>query len=509
MTEVDAINDISLRIMTLAREESSAQRAKSDRLVELAASMEMLSDDLQLCWGGPLNGQAGRRALFKQLLTAIGFDAIVETGTFRGITTQWFAENFAGPIASCDHERLYFLQAQQRLKAFANVQLHLQDSREFLREHLAALAPGSAVLVYLDAHWHGELPLCEELHLITEHKKLRTVIAVDDFQVPGDAGYAYDDYGQDQKICLELLAFLQDDGFRFYFPKLPSSQESGAVRGVCVLSKAMTDALDRCDLMCGGDWNHWRAIEMNEKQRMGVQPITTGNGSDERSAESTALIGTMIDHLHRQMKDSLASEMNDAIRALGRELGTHITEEARLLTMSMQADLAQRLAPLPEVLSSLTVDSFPPLETLLTKVEGGQTRLQEDMERSAGEPRRSNETLAMGRALVEEKARVLDLQRQNHLLKDQVQLSQELRDNLLALLSDSQFCHAIQCVVNEVTQAHPISKGLVNSRANKAISHMAPRSRVDILQLAAHMQALALAAAQLSKFDERLRALLD
>ena len=88
MTEVDAINDISLRIMTLAREESSAQRAKSDRLVELAASMEVLSDDLQVCWGGPLNGQAGRRALFKQLLTAIGFDAIVETGTFRGITTQ-------------------------------------------------------------------------------------------------------------------------------------------------------------------------------------------------------------------------------------------------------------------------------------------------------------------------------------------------------------------------------------------------------------------------------------
>ncbi len=186
MNEADAINEISVRIMELARN-AHGQGDKANRLVELAASLELLSDEVQQCWGGPLNGQVGRQAIFRQLLGAIEFDVILETGTFRGITTQWFAENFSGSIASCDQDRLYILQAQHRLSGYAHVKVHLKDSREFLREQLGALPPRSKVLFYLDAHWHNDLPLAEELRIIVEHE-VNAVIAVDDFRVPGDAG---------------------------------------------------------------------------------------------------------------------------------------------------------------------------------------------------------------------------------------------------------------------------------------------------------------------------------
>ena len=73
-----------------------------------------------------------------EILTKIRFDAIVETGTFRGITTEWFAMNFGGPVLSCDSERLYHLQAAHRLSRFPQVKLTLSDLRDFLRREIVS-----------------------------------------------------------------------------------------------------------------------------------------------------------------------------------------------------------------------------------------------------------------------------------------------------------------------------------------------------------------------------------
>jgi hypothetical protein len=43
-------------------------------------------------WGGPLNGQKIRQQIYSDIMSRIDFQAIVETGTFRGTTTEFFCE---------------------------------------------------------------------------------------------------------------------------------------------------------------------------------------------------------------------------------------------------------------------------------------------------------------------------------------------------------------------------------------------------------------------------------
>ncbi len=233
---------------------------EADFLIDTAARVELLSDDLQNCWGGPFNGQTGRQRLMLEILDKVRPDAVIETGTFRGITTEWFADHFAGPIFSCEVDRMYLIQAQHRLGRFSNVSLFHADLREFLRERIAALAPGSRVLFYLDAHWRDDLPLVEELGIITG-SDLRWVAMIDDFKVPFDGGYSYDDYGPGKALKLDLLSSLKDRS-TIFFPRLHSSEETGAARGTCVLAGDLVENLLACSLLRGGDWKDWKMAEL-------------------------------------------------------------------------------------------------------------------------------------------------------------------------------------------------------------------------------------------------------
>jgi hypothetical protein len=58
---------------------------------------------------------------------------------------------------------------------------------------------------------------------------------VDDFQVPGDSGYGYDDYGPGKALTLDYVRPLRDQyGLRVYFPSAPAADETGACRGCAV-----------------------------------------------------------------------------------------------------------------------------------------------------------------------------------------------------------------------------------------------------------------------------------
>jgi len=59
---------------------------------------------------------------------------------------------------------------------------------------------------------------------------------IDDFEVPGDPGYGFDDYGPGKALTASYLA----PAFREFepavaYPSLPSSRESGRKRGCVVL----------------------------------------------------------------------------------------------------------------------------------------------------------------------------------------------------------------------------------------------------------------------------------
>ena len=183
-------------------------------------------------WGGPMNGQTGRRAIVRGLARAIEFDRVIETGTFRGTTTEFLSAVFGSPVVTIESDQRSFAYASDRLQALSDVDVRLGDSRAILHELAAEATPLETTFFYLDAHWNDDLPLSEELLLIDSAWR-RAVVMVDDFRVVGDDGYGFDDYGNGKRLSAEIIPPLS--GWSTFYPALSSSYETGMRRGCCVL----------------------------------------------------------------------------------------------------------------------------------------------------------------------------------------------------------------------------------------------------------------------------------
>ena len=195
--------------------------------------------ELRKAWGGPFNGQKHRQNIFAAL-KAFDFSAIMETGSFRGTTTELFARTGL-PVFSCEgHPRIYGF-ARARLLGFRNVSLGFGDSRLQLRKILAELGPagcGKPIFFYLDAHWQMDLPLAEELEIVLE-ACAQPVIMIDDFEVPDDRGYRFDRYGEGKSLIRSYIEpFISRDNLSLFYPAAPSADESGAKRGCAILVRA-------------------------------------------------------------------------------------------------------------------------------------------------------------------------------------------------------------------------------------------------------------------------------
>jgi hypothetical protein len=90
---------------------------------------------------------------------------------------------------------------------------------------------------YLDAHWQEDLPLKQETDVIFSSWR-NFVIMIDDFRVPADPGYGYDNYGLGKSLELRDFPFHEDPRVKVYFPAVPSAEESGRKRGCIVLASA-------------------------------------------------------------------------------------------------------------------------------------------------------------------------------------------------------------------------------------------------------------------------------
>lgn len=196
----------------------------------VAGQIDLLRPSFAAAWGGPLNGQEHRRAIVRALARAVDFDRVLETGTYRGTSTEFFAAVFGTPVDTVEGNLRNFTFSSRRLGAQPKVTVHLGDSRSFLRSLSATSS--EAVFIYLDAHWEEDLPLREELEIIRATWP-RAVVMVDDFQVPGDSGYTYDDYGPGKALVESYLPPLE--GWALHYPSLVATKETGARRGCCVL----------------------------------------------------------------------------------------------------------------------------------------------------------------------------------------------------------------------------------------------------------------------------------
>lgn len=226
--------------MTVSNEVIVATLKLADaRLRELEFAVSCLLENSRYgrVTDGGFNGQRSKREIFAELLATQGFEALFETGTCIGETTGYMALASGLPVFSCEASTRYFSIAKMRLQDVPGVYVAWEDSRSFLRRLGATELSGKRSFFYLDAHWFEEMPLKEEIEIISSLWS-DFVILVDDFEVPGDAGYGFENDGEGN--LLDVISFAETFkkcGLTAFYPTLPSSEDTGTKRGTLVLVK--------------------------------------------------------------------------------------------------------------------------------------------------------------------------------------------------------------------------------------------------------------------------------
>jgi hypothetical protein len=183
------------------------------------------------------NWQSGRKAIFVELLAAFPFDLVIETGTWTGNTTGYMAETSGLPVISAELSRRFHALARMRLADIPAITLINKDSRACFRDLVKdERVTNTFPFIYLDAHWYDDLPLRDEIELIATSWK-QFVVMIDDFKVPDDPGYGYDDFGPGKVLCKEYIEpLLRAHGLVSFYPAMASVDETGLRRGCVVIA---------------------------------------------------------------------------------------------------------------------------------------------------------------------------------------------------------------------------------------------------------------------------------
>lgn len=198
----------------------------------IANAPEYVSDE------NSLNKQLRRKELVVDILNALKPQSIVETGTHLGDSTGFFSK-FSNKVYTSDISPIYMWAAKVRLSKITNINFFIGDSREFLMSLTKdSLVTSGKTFFYLDAHWHEDLPLHEELKIVSENWSAGNwIVLIDDFCVPGDSGYAYPSYGPNKTLNYDYVKNLvEDKGLNVFFPTIPSNIETGYKTGYVFIS---------------------------------------------------------------------------------------------------------------------------------------------------------------------------------------------------------------------------------------------------------------------------------
>jgi len=184
---------------------------------------------------GPMNGQSARIALTREIIQRCKIVRVVETGTYLGTTTEFFA-SFGLHVITAEINPELAARSRERLRALKNVELYESDSVQVLTKLTESDNRSEPTLFYLDAHWWQHLPLRQEAELAIANFS-KAVLMIDDFNVPDDPGYGFDDYGPGKRLDVNYLRAANLPNLVLYFPSTSSSREDGGRRG-CVVATA-------------------------------------------------------------------------------------------------------------------------------------------------------------------------------------------------------------------------------------------------------------------------------
>jgi|SRR5882672_457910 len=182
----------------------------------------------------PFNGDRFIAAEFLILKHQFELTTAVETGTCLGSTTLFLSNNFE-KVYTVDIDESYLSIARQKFISYKNIEVFKGDSATILTYQLNKLS--NRTIYFLDAHWGSRCPLLEELAAIA-HAGLRPVIAIHDFNVPGEPLLGYDSYNGQPftfdwiKPMLDKIYNDEDgpDDYEYYYNSYEKS--AGAHRGI-------------------------------------------------------------------------------------------------------------------------------------------------------------------------------------------------------------------------------------------------------------------------------------
>lgn len=123
---------------------------------------------------------------------------VYETGTYLGGTTKLFSE-MVDKVHTIELMDENFNKSKEYLKDNPNVTIHKGSSETVLGELLSKVDKKSTlknkIFMFLDAHFYDYNPLLDELAVIAKNK-LKPIIAIHDFKVPGHPELGFDTYGK-------------------------------------------------------------------------------------------------------------------------------------------------------------------------------------------------------------------------------------------------------------------------------------------------------------------------
>ncbi|MBF8263321.1 MAG: hypothetical protein HW387_986 [Parachlamydiales bacterium] len=129
---------------------------------------------------------------FRYISLYYQIDTAIETGTFEGSTTRFFAMNF-NEVHTIELSEHRFKQGKELLKDLTNVHHYFGNSQDVLK-HILPTLKQKRLLCYLDAHWNDYWPLLDEIEEIGQTHKDHCIIVIDDVKVPGRKDVFYDSY---------------------------------------------------------------------------------------------------------------------------------------------------------------------------------------------------------------------------------------------------------------------------------------------------------------------------
>jgi len=169
--------------------------------------------------------------LFAQKVNEHNPDILIETGTLKGITTEYLA-SFNKPVMTFEINENYYNESKEKLSGLSNVQMYHGDSATVMEKEFDKLQD-KLVFAFLDAHWENDFCVERELTLFKK-LNIKPIIMIHDFYVPGK-DFGYDEYSG-QRYDYEYFKpyFINLYGEKGY-TYLYNTEAVGCCRGVIIV----------------------------------------------------------------------------------------------------------------------------------------------------------------------------------------------------------------------------------------------------------------------------------